>query len=46
MITPNPLYPGAKVALVCASSAVPEERLAPAVEAVRALGLQPVVYPS
>ena len=24
MITPNPLYPGAKVALVCASSAVPE----------------------
>ena len=33
MITPNPLYPGAKVALVCASSAVPEERLAPAVGA-------------
>lgn len=46
MITPSPLYPGARVALVCASSPVPEERLAPAVAAVRSLGLQPVVYPS
>lgn len=46
MITPNPLYPGARVALVCASSAIPEERLAPALDAVRALGLDPVVYPS
>lgn len=46
MITPNPLYPGARVALVCASSAVPPERLAPAVESVKALGLEPVLYPS
>ena len=46
MITPKPLFPGARVALVCASSAVPAERLAPAVEAVSALGLVPVLYPS
>lgn len=46
MIIPNPLFPGARVALVCASSAVPAERLAPAVEAVSALGLVPVLYPS
>ena len=30
MITPKPLFKGARVALVCASSAVPAERLAPA----------------
>lgn len=46
MLTPQSLFPGAKVALLCASSAVPEERLEPAVAAVRALGLEPVVYPS
>ena len=46
MITPNPLFPGARVALVCASSAIPPERLSPAVDAVRDLGLDPVVYPS
>lgn len=46
MLTPKPLFPGARVALVCASSAVPEDRLEPAVSAVRALGLEPVVYPS
>lgn len=46
MITPKPLFPGARVALLCASSAVPAERLAPAVDAVRALGLEPVLYPS
>lgn len=40
------LTPGAKVALVCTSSAVPEERLPPAVAAVSALGLTPVLYPS
>lgn len=34
------------MALVCASSAVPEERLEPAVAAVKALGLEPVVYPT
>lgn len=46
MLTPNSLYPGAKVALLCASSAVPEERLEPSIAAVKALGLEPVVYPS
>lgn len=46
MRTPRPLFPGARVALVCASSAVPEERLAPAVAAVKALGLEPVLTPS
>lgn len=46
LIIPNPLYPGARVALVCASSAVPPQRLKPALEAVRALGLEPVPYPS
>lgn len=46
MTTPKPLFPGARVALVCASSAVPTERLAPAVEAVKALGLEPVLTPS
>lgn len=46
MYTPKPLFPGARVALVCASSAVPTERLAPAAEAVAALGLTPVLYPS
>lgn len=46
MITPKPLFPGARVALVCASSAVPEDRLEPAVATVRALGLEPAVYPS
>ena len=46
MLTPAPLFPGARVALVCASSAVPEDRLEPALAAVRALGLEPVPYPS
>lgn len=46
MMTPRSLFPGARVALVCASSAVPEDRLEPAVAAVRALGLEPVLYPS
>ena len=46
MLTPNSLYPGARVALLCASSAVPEERLEPSLAAVRAFGLEPVVYPS
>ena len=46
MYTPAPLRPGDRVALVAASSAIPEDRLSPAVEAVRALGLEPVVFPS
>ena len=40
------VYPGARVALVCPSSAVPEERLDAALAAVRELGLEPVAYPS
>ncbi len=40
------LHPGDKVALVCASSTVPEDRLEPSVAAVEALGLKPVVYPT
>ena len=46
MLTPKPLFPGARVALVCASSAVPAQRLEPAVQAVRDLGLEPVLFPS
>lgn len=46
MSTISRLRPGDRVALLSASSAVPEDRLQPAVEAVRALGLEPVVYPS
>lgn len=46
MTTPKPLFPGARVALVCASSAVPAERLVPAVEGVKELGLTPVLTPS
>lgn len=46
MILPKPLFPGARVSLLCPSGTVPEERLVPSVEAVRALGLNPVVYPS
>lgn len=46
MSTSLSLYPGARVALLCASSAVPEERLGPSIQAVKALGLEPVVYPS
>lgn len=46
MSTPSSLYPGSRVALLCASSAVPEDRLEPSIAAVRALGLEPVVYPS
>ena len=46
MITPNPLYPGARVALLAPSSAVEAQRLPAAVGAVKALGLEPVPYPS
>lgn len=46
MITPNPLYPGARVALLAPSSAVEAQRLPAAVDAVKALGLEPVPYPS
>lgn len=40
------LRPGDRVALLSASSPVKEERLPLAVEAVRGLGLEPVIYPS
>lgn len=46
MRIPSPLYPGARVALVGPSSAVPEERLQKALDFVRALSLKPVAYPS
>ena len=46
MICPTPLYPGAKIALVAPGSAVPEDRLPKALEFVRGLELEPVVYPS
>ena len=46
MPTPNSLYPGARVALLCASSTVPENRLEPSIAAIKALGLEPVVYPT
>ena len=46
MLTPNSLYPGARVALVAPASAVPEDRLQPAIDAVKALELEPVVFPS
>ncbi len=46
MSTIHALRPGDRVALVCASSAVPEERFEPAVAAVRELGLEPVAYPT
>lgn len=40
------LKKGDRVALVSASSAVPEEWLEPAIQAVKDLGLEPVVYPT
>lgn len=46
MKKPKPLYPGARVALVAPASAVPEEKLQPALEYVRSLDLEPVLYPS
>ena len=46
MITPKSLFPGARVALVAPASAVPEEKLQPALDYVKSLGLEPVAYPS
>ena len=46
MIIPKPLFPGARVALLAPASAVPEGKLHPALDLVRSLGLEPVVYPS
>lgn len=46
MVRPKPLFPGARVALVAPASAVPEEKLQPALDYVKSIGLEPVVYPS
>ncbi len=46
MLTPKPLFPGARVALLAPASAVPEQKLQPALDLCRALGLEPVPYPS
>jgi muramoyltetrapeptide carboxypeptidase len=46
MIIPKPLFRGAKVALIAPSGPVLPERLEPAVQSVRRLGLDPVVYES
>lgn len=46
MNIPTPLFPGAKVALIAPASAVPEDRLQKAIDFVRSLKLEPVVYPS
>lgn len=46
MIIPKPLFAGARVALLAPSSAVPEAKLQPALDYVRSLNLEPVVYPS
>lgn len=46
MIIPKPLFPGARVALLAPASAVPEEKLLPALDLVRSLGMEPVVFPS
>ena len=46
MIFPAKLRPGSRVALLSPAGPVPPERLAPVVEAVRRLGLTPLVYES
>lgn len=46
MRIPNSLFPGARVALIAPASAVPTEKLQPALEYVRSLSLEPVIYPS
>ncbi len=46
MIIPKPLFPGARVALLAPASAVPMEKLQPALDYVQSLGLESVVYPS
>lgn len=46
LIEAAPLFPGARVALTAPASAVPDQWLQPALDFVRALDLEPVVYPS
>ncbi len=45
-ILPKPLHKGSKVALLAPSGPLPEGRLDKAVEAVKAYGLDPVIYES
>lgn len=46
MFYPKPLFSGARVALIAPSGPVPAERLEPAIQSVRALGLEPAVFES
>lgn len=46
MKTAKPLSISARVALVAPASAVPENKLQPALDFVRSLGMEPVTYPS
>lgn len=47
MITPNPLFPGARIALISPASPVPEaSQVAASVDCLAALGLDPILYPS
>ena len=46
MLTPKPLFQGARVALIAPAGPVPPERFDPAIEAVEKLGLIPVVFES
>jgi muramoyltetrapeptide carboxypeptidase len=46
MLFPKPLFPGARVALIAPASPIPAERLESAIQSVRDLGLDPVVFDS
>lgn len=46
MLTPKPLFQGARVALIAPSGPVAPEKFGPAIRAVENLGLVPVVYES
>ncbi len=46
MLTPKPLFQGARVALIAPAGPVPPEKFGPAVRSVEELGLTPVVYES
>lgn len=46
MIFPKPLFKGARVALVAPAYAVTEESFTPAINLVKSLGLEPIIYPS
>lgn len=46
IIYPKPLRPGDAVALLGPSGPVPADRVRPAIDSVKALGLVPILYPS